>query len=94
MEVTDFSTQGGKERGQNFRSCTFPGQDFQVDIVLSVSTQLKKIEPDSQACLFSSYNLSFNRHDRATAHLSATVQPRDTLNSAFLKGIVRPESTA
>jgi hypothetical protein len=40
------------------------------------------------------YNSPSTQHHRATAHLSATMQPRDTLNSAFLKGIVRPESTA
>jgi DNA-directed RNA polymerase subunit L len=65
-------------------------------VALSLNNQLKSREPQTLEPIRSSYT-TFHPSDiiiEPTAHLSATVQPRDTLNSAFLKGIVRLESTA
>jgi hypothetical protein len=74
------------------RDESFPEYVFHADIALSLNTwpkQMKLQTPNQD-----SFHLhSLNQHHRATAHLSATVQPRDTLNSAFLKGIVRLDST-
>jgi hypothetical protein len=67
---------------------------FAPSIALFVNIQLKKMNTNPQACLFPFLNSFSGQHHRATAYLSATVMPRDTLNSAFLKGIVRPESAA